>query len=81
MQKLGDIKLKLRSREAFSKLVDQHFAEPDATVDFSFFSQDLKCIMEGFKKSNEFLAWFKEDAGRDREANDSIVKRLHRVEQ
>ena len=80
MEKLGDIRLKLRSREAFSKLVDQHFAEHDATVDFSLFSQDIKGIMEGLKESNEFLAGIKEEAGRDREARETIVKRLHHVE-
>ena len=81
IEKLGEINLKLRSKEEFGKLVNQHFSKQDSTVDFTLFKSDIEGIVNSIQLSNEFMERIRQEAAKDKEERQKIIAELNNVKE
>lgn len=79
--KLADLNIKLRNKEDFAKLIDQHFSTNDSNIDFSLFTEDFNCIREEVFKGNKIIELIKYEAEKDRQDRQSIRKIIERIEE
>ena len=79
-KELGNLGLKFKGKEEFGKLVDDHFSKDNVTVDFSFFSEDIKNIMSHLGKSNQLLEEVRAQAKEDADLRQAMNERINQVE-
>ena len=80
-KELGDLGLKFRSREDFSKLIDEHFSKDSAKVDFSLFAEDFKNITSHLDRSNKLLEEVRETAEKEAKFKEEMNRRMSEVEE